>query len=340
MNEHAKTGTEFRDDERRATRLPPETVKRLTAINPVKSSYAALETLAIIAAAISASIIWWTPWVVIPAIIVIAGRQQACFVLAHDAAHYRMFENRALNDVIGRAFATIVGISMCTYRVLHRLHHNHLYEDRDPDTPLHGGYPRGGAYLVRKLAKDLAGLTAYKTYSYFFGAPAINDDADGANRPLDDTSLALRKAARQDRWFVAAFHIAAPIVAFSLGYGVEYLVLWILPLVTVLQALLRFRAICEHGAVTDMSSPLTAARTNIAPAWLRWWMFPHHVNYHVEHHLYPSIPHYNLPACHAEMKRHGLLEHAEVRNVFTTARLVVAPRPSAPQVSPIGSATS
>ena len=36
----------------------------------------------------------------------------------------------------------------------------------------------------------------WQTYSYFFGAPAINDNAEQAKRPLDDTSPALRKAAR------------------------------------------------------------------------------------------------------------------------------------------------
>ncbi len=340
MHNSTKKGTEFRDDRRQARRLPPETVKRLTAIDPTKSLYAAFETLVILSAAITVSLIWWTPWIVIPAIIVIAGRQQACFVLAHDAAHYRMFESRTLNDTVGRAFAVVVGISMCTYRVLHRLHHNHLYEERDPDTPLHGGYPRGRAYLAKKLTKDLLGLTAYKTYSYFFGAPAINDDTTKSNRPLDDTSPALRKAARQDRWIVAGFHIAAPLTAFYAGYGVEYLILWILPLITVLQALLRFRAICEHGAVTDFASPLTAARTNKAPWWLRWWMFPHHVNFHVEHHLYPSIPHYNLPKCHEEMAQLGLLERAEVRSVFETARRVLAPKANVQPGSPIGNATS
>jgi hypothetical protein len=34
---------------------------------------------------------------------------------------------------------------MCTYRVIHRLHHNNLYGELDPDTALHGGYPRGRA---------------------------------------------------------------------------------------------------------------------------------------------------------------------------------------------------
>jgi len=96
------------------------------------------------------------------------------------------------------------------------------------------------------------------------------------------------------------------------GYLVQYLVLWVLPLVTVVQAILRLRAIAEHGATTDFSSPLTAARTNTGPAWLEWLIFPHHVNYHIEHHLYASVPHYNLPALHREMAARGVLEGGEV----------------------------
>ncbi len=95
-------------------------------------------------------------------------------------------------------------------------------------------------------------------------------------------------------------------------------------MLTVLQAMLRLRAIAEHGAVTDFSSPLTAARTNLCPAWLAWLLFPHHVNYHVEHHVYPSIPHYNLPACHREMMAAGVLAGAEVRPFSETLQTIFA----------------
>jgi fatty acid desaturase len=96
------------------------------------------------------------------------------------------------------------------------------------------------------------------------------------------------------------------------GYLLQYLVLWILPLVTVVQAILRLRAIAEHGATTDFSSPLTAARTNVAPAWLEWLIFPHSVNYHIEHHLYASVPHYRLRALNREMAARGMLQGAEL----------------------------
>jgi fatty acid desaturase len=100
----------------------------------------------------------------------------------------------------------------------------------------------------------------------------------------------------------------------------------VLPLVTVVQAILRLRAIAEHGATTDFSSPLTAARTNLAPAWLRWAHFPHNVNHHVEHHLYASVPQYNLPALHGAMVKHGLLEGAEVVPFRVTLTKIFAER--------------
>ncbi len=324
MSAPSAAGEEFRDDVRRRRPLPPEVVHRLAELDPWRSTAAVARTLALLTACVATAITWWTPWTVVPAVVIIAGCQQAFFVLAHEAAHYRLYGNRALNDAVGRALASAAGLSLCTYRVVHRLHHNHLYEVRDPDIPLHGGYPRGRWYLARKLARDLTGLTAPKTYAYFFGAPAINDDAGAAHRPLDDTSPALRLAARRDRWCVVAVHLAAPAAAWAGGFLTEYLVLWVLPAVTVLQALLRVRAVCEHGAVTDLSSPLTAARTNHAPRWLHWWLFPHNVNYHVEHHLYPAIPQYNLPACHRELAARGLLEGAEVRTLRDTLSRVMA----------------
>ncbi len=317
------SGEEFRDDLRRQG-LAVDVVRRLSVLHPVKASLAILHTCGVVVICLAAALLWWTPWIVIPAMVVIASRQQALFVLAHEAAHYRMFNTRWLNDLIGRACGVVVGVSMCTYRVVHRLHHNHLYEAQDPDIPLHGGYPRGRVYLLKKLARDLLGFTAWKTYAYFFGAPIINDDVQQSNRPLNDTSSRLKQAARQDRWLVAGCHVVAPVAAFAGGYGLEYLLLWVLPLLTLLQPILRFRAICEHGAVTDFASPLTAARTNLAPAVIAWFLFPHHVYYHAEHHMYPSIPHYNLAACHHEMQQHRLLDGAEVRSFWETVRLVVA----------------
>ena len=322
-------GEEFKDDYRRA--LPEALVLELTQRSAWRATLAVVEDLAVLVLAIGAAMYWWpSPLVLIPAILLIGSRQHALFIITHDAAHYLLFENRSINDAVGRLCAMPSGLSMCSYRVIHRMHHNNLYGELDPDTALHGGYPRGRMYLVRKLLKDLTGQTAWKTYAYFlFAAPALNTATNKALRPLDDTSERLRMEARRDRNWVIGFHGVAFAIAAWGGYLVEYLVLWVLPLVTVVQAILRLRAIAEHGATTDFSSPLTAARTNLGPAWLRWLLFPHNVNHHIEHHLYASVPMYNLPRLHAEMRRQGVLDGAEVVPFGMTLGKIFAERVTA-----------
>ena len=325
---HAK-GEEFRDDYRKA--LPAEVVQRLARISARRAWWSVLQEVLLLAALIAIALTLRTPVITIACVILIGTRQHALFILAHDAAHYRLFEQRWLNEAVGRACATVQGLSMRTYRVIHRLHHNNLYGPADPDTALHGGYPRGRAYLAKKLLKDLTGFTAWKTYAYFFGAPAINTETNVALRPLNDTSERLRSEARRDRAVVIGFHIGALVVAAATGWLFEYLILWVLPLLTVVQAILRLRAVAEHGATTDFSSPLTAARTNLAGALVEWLIFPHRVNYHIEHHLYASVPHYNLPELHREMMKHGVLDGAEVVPFTQTLGKIFADRRPAAQ---------
>jgi fatty acid desaturase len=322
-------GEDFKDDYRQA--LPKELVARLARRSGLRATLAILEDVAVIAAAVGLALAYWpNPLVLVPAVVIIGTRQHALFVIAHDAAHYLLCDDRRINDLAGRACATVQGLSMCTYRVIHRLHHNNLYGELDPDTALHGGYPRGKIYLIRKLLKDLGGLTAWKTYAYFLGgAPALNTATNVALRPLDDTSPKLRAEARRDRNMVLVFHVVLLAAMAASGHLVQYLVLWILPLVTVVQAILRLRAIAEHGATVDFSSPLTAARTNVAPAWLRWLVFPHHVNYHIEHHLYASVPQHNLTELHREMAARGMLRNAEVLPFRATLAKIFADRPAA-----------
>jgi len=209
------------------------------------------------------------------------------------------------------------------------VHHNNLYEAIDPDLALMAGYPRGKMYLVKKLFKDAAGLTAWRNYLYFFGAPAMNAATGARQKPLDDTTERLRRQALADRWVVVAFHVLMLVGTFALGAGVEYVVLWILPAITVQAVILRLRAVAEHGAPSHTRSPFGAARTNIAlPLWARVALFPHHVNYHLEHHLYPAVPHYHLAALHEKLRAAGVLDDAEVRPFAETMKRVFAERGS------------
>lgn len=303
--------------------LPAAVLAGLTALDDRRSLRAIAATVGATAAVLAIAAIAWTPWVVVPAVFAVAALQHAVFVLVHDAAHHRLLADRRLNDATGRALASVAGISMCAYRVVHRLHHRHLYRDLDPDLALHGGYPRGRAYLLRRLGRDLAGLTAWKTYRYFLGAAA----SDGADRIADDTPASLREDARRDRRTVLAVQLGLPMAAFALGGATglaKYAVLWVLPAATVLQAILRLRAIAEHGAPAGLDSPVAAARTHAGRTLVHRVLFPHHVGYHIEHHLYPAVPHYRLPELHAALRERGVLDGAQLSTFPATWRRVYA----------------
>ena len=320
-----RQGEDFRADDRPTRSLERGILNELAQIDNARALLAVAQSWLVIGISLVIGHYFFQPWAVIPVIILLATRQQALFVLAHDAAHYRLFSHRGVNDWIGCLCAAPLGLSMHTYRIVHRLHHNHLYQPNDPDLPLHGGYPRGRGYLIKKLLGDLTGRTAYKTYAYFFGVMSNKASAS----LLRDTSVRLQTKARIDRWFVVSLQLALLSLAIISGWWIEYLLLWCLPLITILQALLRLRAICEHGAVTDTQSPLRAARTNLAPRWLLWLFFPHSVNYHIEHHLYPAIPHYRLAQCHELLRDRGLLNQAEVCRIEQTLPLIFS-RPTNP----------
>lgn len=321
----ASAGEEFKVQ--RGGGLAPAALQALNRAEDWRGAISVLVTVAMIAGTAWLAVLWW-PWAIVPAMIVMVSRQHSLAILAHDATHYRLFGNRRANEIVGRLCGYPIGVSMCTYRVVHRLHHNHLYTKADPDIPLMGGYPRGRWYLAKKLLTDLVGLTAHKNYAYFFGAPAVNNETKKAVNPLGDTSPRLRQQALTDRWIMVGVQVAMLAAAIATGWWLEYLVLWVLPLLTLFQVLLRIRAVLEHGAPAGYATVQEAARTNLCPAWLAWILFPHSVNYHIEHHLYPAIPHYKLRRAHYLLVENGALAGAEVRPVSDTLRRVFADRPA------------
>ncbi|SLN37101.1 fatty acid desaturase family protein [Oceanibacterium hippocampi] len=333
-------GEEFRAG--RGGALAGAELKALNRLDDRQALLSVAVDVAMIAVTAWVALRWWSAWTVLPAMLVMASRQHALVIIAHEAVHYRLFSGRLANEIVGRLAGYAVGISMCTYRVVHRLHHNHLYGPSDPDMPLMAGYPRGRLYLVRKLAKDLCGLGAWRNFAYFFGAPGLNRETGAAARPLIDTSERLGRQALADRWAMLAVQAGLLGLALSGGWWREYLLLWVVPLLTIFQVLLRLRAVLEHGAPANPAEVRQAARTNHCPGPLRWLLFPHAVNYHLEHHLYPAIPHYNLPKAHALLAARGFLDDAEVRPVGATLRRIFAdpvPDPNPDPESPPGPAS-
>ena len=86
-----------------------------------RATAALLQDLAVIAAAVAVALACWpNPAVVLVCVAVIGTRQHALFVIAHDAAHYLLCENRKLNDIVGRACAMLGDGAQPQDRLHHR----------------------------------------------------------------------------------------------------------------------------------------------------------------------------------------------------------------------------
>ena len=82
------------------------------------------------------------------------------------------------------------------------------------------------------------------------------------------------------------------------GHWELYLLLWLVPLATWLQLLLRVRAIVEHAMVPEARTTGAGllARPFVAPVW---------TNYHGEHHSLVFVPCWKLARTHALLCARG-----------------------------------
>ncbi len=247
-----------------------------------------LVILAAIAAALTVNA-WWS---YVGAVIVIGTRQHALAVLMHDASHYLITRHKRLNDVVASLFLSFPILTSTTrYRTHHGLHHRHVNTEQDPDDNNREMFKSRWDMFVTAL-KDVTAynsMTSVGTLSHF-----------GITGPMTKPAGHADGVSQFEKRLAWAFYglVLTGIAVF--GLWIEFLLFWVLPMATVLPPILRFRALAEHGGCAD-DSDLTLART-VTPGWVeRALLAPCNVHYHLEHHLYPGIPFYNLPTASKQL---------------------------------------
>ena len=57
-------------------------------------------------------------------------------------------------------------------------------------------------------------------------------------------------------------------------------------------------------------------------------MAPNRVNYHLEHHLLMTVPHYNLPLFHEKLKEKGLIDRCLITHGYWQVLADASARPA------------
>ena len=87
-----------------------------------------------------------------------------------------------------------------------------------------------------------------------------------------------------------------------LPWPLYYLVFWFVPLGTSFPFLMMVREEVQHTNAGQ--GRFTHTRNFLGNVLIRFAVFPMHMGYHLEHHLFPMVPHYNLPELSEFLKSH------------------------------------
>jgi fatty acid desaturase len=289
-----------------------EEIARLTARSDSMGWRALLFTWGVIGLSFAALARWPHPLTWLLALVVLGGRQLSLAIMMHDAAHGTLFKTRWLNDVLADyACGSAVGIDIRRYRQHHLVHHSKTGTEADTDRSLSAPFPATRASLARKFLRDLSGISGLKRE---YGLLLMH--AGVLRWTVASEVVRLPRQGRRWRDYLAegARNMCKPLalqllllgVLWAAGHPALYLA-WLGAYLTTYSLFMRIRSMAEHACTEDNTDMLRNTRSTRAGLLARATVAPLRVNHHIEHHLMPAVPYFQLPAMHRMLRERGMV---------------------------------
>ena len=299
--------------------LSRDDIRELLVMRDVRSWLSVAINWGLVAASFALVARWPNPLTVLVALFVIGARQLGFAVLMHEAAHRSLFKSRAVNDFVGNWLCAFpIWSDTRPYRPYHLQHHAKNWTDEDPDLPLAQPFPISRESLRRKVWRDLSGQTGWKRMKATFKRD-LGRSRGKVKRNFDAGWEALGGVAITNLVLLGLLTLA--------GHPALYL-LWIGAWLTTYSLVMRIRSIAEHAMVPDPADEMQNTRTTIVRWWERLLVAPNCVNFHLEHHLLMTVPHYHLPRLHRLLRERGVLERACVTRGYGSVLRLASSRAS------------
>ncbi|MFN7952461.1 MAG: fatty acid desaturase family protein [bacterium] len=306
------------DSKRWLDYLSADEIRELRQMHDWRSWASLVTDWGLIGAALALVARFPNPLSVVLAVAVIGTRQLGLAILMHEASHRTLFRGRGLNDWVGTWLCAYpIWSDLAPYRRYHLQHHAKNWTAEDPDLGLAAPFPVTPSSMRRKIVRDLTGRTALKRVVYTLARHTgrIPDLTGGAVQP-----------SRASLVGVAVTNLALVALLAAAGHPALYLV-WVAAWLTTHHLVIRLRSIAEHAMILDPGDPLRNTRTTLASGWERLLLAPNYVNYHLEHHLVMTVPHYQLPRMHRLLRERGALDHACVAEGYLGVLRLAASKP-------------
>ena len=261
--------------------------KELALPSPVRALAETLLTWGVIVGIIAVYLRFPSPWTYPIVFVLIASRQYALLILMHDAFHMLLHPSRRINDYVAAILiAAPCGSAYWSSRLAHLEHHRRLGEHGDPEFFLHCVGPpsdkRSLRAFVRHFILLISGRQAF--YTHF----STTETSKVSRHQWFSIMPRLLRVAGAQCVLLSLFAAA--------GSWTSYLTLWVLPLGTLAVLFNGLRAFCDHANPSDEPGDRVHRLVSyVSTSIERFFVAPFHMNYHAEHHLFPYVPHYNLP---------------------------------------------
>ncbi len=296
-------------------RLRPQQVRALVKPSDARGFLSLATAWGVVAGSL-ALVAWRTNvFTVVVAVVLIGGRQLGLAILMHECAHRSLFRTPLLNDFLGKwLIAAPVWQDLSRYRPHHMHHHRYANTSRDPDLGLVTPFPASLRSLVRKLSRDVTGVSAVRRIVALLAMDAgivTYTAAVDVTRvePRPSVPTILRNLGTNTGPVLLT---NAALAGMFWAVGQPWLMLvWAGAYCTTFSLFVRIRSMAEHACMPLSRDILRNTRTTRASWLARLTVAPHHVNYHLEHHLLMTVPHYHLPALHRALANMGNVLDAE-----------------------------
>jgi len=268
--------------------LTPEQIKVLSTLRPARPIRDIAICWAWIFAAISAVAVYPRWWMVLLAIPVIGNRYYALFIIAHDGMHRRLLPNVRRNDFWNDLLilASIGAITRINNRN-HLAHHRYLARPEDPDRHKHGCFNK--TTHIQLLGYASGATSLWSTVNAVFLTRGRKSRATSTDAHPEHYSL------RDFLLLVGWFSVLGGGLTWLIGWW-AYPVLWLLPVYAFMFLSDNFRSFAEHShPEADAAADRHRLITYLSNRLERMLVAPMNMNFHAAHHLWPSIPYYNLP---------------------------------------------
>ena len=275
------------------TLLPTTRVRELSVLRPRRVFVDCALAWAGILAAWAAAAIWTEWWVVALAFPVVGTRFYALFIIGHDGMHRRLLKGRRANDLLNDlvCLGPIGGITRINNRN-HLLHHRHLSSDEDPDRHRHccANKATRPAYLA--FLTGLASLVPVVSNVFLREKHVAGESLRSSYTPRDVAIIV--------GWQV----VLLGGLWLAIGWW-AYPVLWLLPVYVHMYLGDLIRSFLEHShPESDEKADEHRLITYTSNPLERIFFAPIGMNFHTTHHLWPSIPYYNLAIADRELRAH------------------------------------